>query len=859
MKIAVFHELHEGGARRAVNEFATRLNKNHTVDLYISGSRCLSDERHAFSSVYAFNLPQRVWQKGDWRAKLYKDTIEYINLYILHKAIAAKINKKKYDVVFIHPSRFTQAPFILRFLKSPAIYYCQEPLRIVYDKAVNSLAELSGLRMVYEYINRHFRKIIDKSNIEKADIVLANSRYSRTSIKKAYGIDAKISYLGVDHAFFKPDNTIKDIDILYIGAQEKLEMYDLLEKALDKLNKKFIVYRHLQGKKWISDEELRNLYRRAKLIVCLHKNEPFGLLPIEANSCGVPAIALNNGGYKDTIIDGVTGYLVPEEPRILADRIESLLMNPKKLKKMSKKSRENVLKKWKWDDRVFDLENIFKKFIKSKYVNVNQNSSIFFNIINKFKLKYLAYFSVFVSLFINTYRLDSLMLLIGDAGRDYLAARDMIVFHKIPLVGIPSSVPWLHQGPISIYGIGLSFIFSNFNPIAPGIFFGIIGAVTTYLVYLLGKKYFNENVGTIACLLYSSSPIVVVNARMPYHTSLIPFFATLFFLIFYKSTENKRFLPLSFLFFGLMLQVELSNIIVLLIMAIVLYINKVSASIKTFIQSFGMFIIGSLPFVLYEFYNGPTYIKFPLWIINRTRLFIFGEITTVSDKNPLFNVLGIIYQHIGGTISPSHAYFGIFIFVISLVLLLYSLKNRRLKLPEILILLWIGIPFLAYFIHSTPGSAYFALVYPAIILSIAVLFSKLLAINKLLIILPVLLFISNFISLLGNDFYVTNSNTLQKMPPTGYSFGTTWKFASLTSQAIVDNANGRTFSVKADGIFKMYKTSLDPYIFLIWKYNGHISKNASLIYRISNINDYIDKKANIIYTNTTDRVIKYGE
>jgi len=35
MKIAFFHELHAGGARRASNEFAKHLSKNHIVDLFI--------------------------------------------------------------------------------------------------------------------------------------------------------------------------------------------------------------------------------------------------------------------------------------------------------------------------------------------------------------------------------------------------------------------------------------------------------------------------------------------------------------------------------------------------------------------------------------------------------------------------------------------------------------------------------------------------------------------------------------------------------------------------------------------------------------------------------------------------------
>ena len=133
MKIAVFHELHAGGARRAVNDFAKYLKVNNVVDLFTTDQIIKTEERNEYHKVYKYTFKPKKSQGKNWKARLYKDTIELYRLAQLHKQIAQKIDHSNYDIVFIHPSQYSQAPFILRYLKSKKIYYCQEPLRIVYD------------------------------------------------------------------------------------------------------------------------------------------------------------------------------------------------------------------------------------------------------------------------------------------------------------------------------------------------------------------------------------------------------------------------------------------------------------------------------------------------------------------------------------------------------------------------------------------------------------------------------------------------------------------------------------------------------------------------------------------------------
>jgi len=364
MKIAFFHELHNGGARRASNEFAKHLKQNHIVDLYVVDLEGNQQEKKFYSATYFFTFIPKIWNGHDWKTKFYKDSFELIRLYLLHKRIAKKIDDKKYDLVFVQGSKLTQAPFILRFLKTKKIYYCQENLRMVYEDILKINPKLPQHKFWYERCNRFFRKIIDSQNIHHADYVLANSNYTKENIYKAYKIKAETCYMGVDPKMFKPERIDKDNDVLYIGAYALADGYSILEQILNTPHK-FKTALLIQERKWVNNDRLLSkLYSKSKIALALSHNEPFGLIPLEAMACGVPVIAVNEGGYKESIIDGKTGYLVERDYKKILEKIEILLNNPQELKKISEECRENILSNWTWEINAGKLEKIIKNFIK---------------------------------------------------------------------------------------------------------------------------------------------------------------------------------------------------------------------------------------------------------------------------------------------------------------------------------------------------------------------------------------------------------------------------------------------------------------------------------------------------------------
>lgn len=82
----------------------------------------------------------------------------------------------------------------------------------------------------------------------------------------------------------------------------------------------------------IPEEELRDLYARCKGLICTAQDEDFGLTPVEAMASGKPVVAVNEGGFKETILQGRTGLLVDADKEKLIEAVKAVSRNPGKYK-----------------------------------------------------------------------------------------------------------------------------------------------------------------------------------------------------------------------------------------------------------------------------------------------------------------------------------------------------------------------------------------------------------------------------------------------------------------------------------------------------------------------------------------------
>jgi D-inositol-3-phosphate glycosyltransferase len=117
----------------------------------------------------------------------------------------------------------------------------------------------------------------------------------------------------------------------------------------------------------ITRNEMPAVLRSADVVACMPWYEPFGIVPLEAMACGVPVVAAAVGGIRDTVVDGVTGRLVPpRDPRAVADAITALLDDRVQRRALGCAGRQRARARYTWDRVAADTERIYEKLAPAR-------------------------------------------------------------------------------------------------------------------------------------------------------------------------------------------------------------------------------------------------------------------------------------------------------------------------------------------------------------------------------------------------------------------------------------------------------------------------------------------------------------
>lgn len=146
-------------------------------------------------------------------------------------------------------------------------------------------------------------------------------------------------------------------------SAEELES-DHSYRILAKLAAHLGVAERVQFTGHVADNNLPALLRSADLLVSAARYEPQGISSIRAMACGVPVVATAVGCYRDAVIDGTSGVLVPPgRPDVLASRLRDLLASPMRLAAFGIAAADRARSRYPWDRIASEAVTVYERTI----------------------------------------------------------------------------------------------------------------------------------------------------------------------------------------------------------------------------------------------------------------------------------------------------------------------------------------------------------------------------------------------------------------------------------------------------------------------------------------------------------------
>jgi len=320
MKIAIFHNYMDniGGAEIVGLTLARELG----ADFYTTNIDKDKIEKMGFSGInlksigsIPINAPFRQ-QAALWRFR-------QLNL------------KGKYDIFIIGGDWAVSGAVN----NKPNLWYVHSPIREIWDLYEYTKENIvhSSRRWLFDlwvFYNRY----LNKKYVAHVDKIVCNSENTRKRVKKYLKREAVVIHpptetskyyygragdywLSVNRLFYhkridmqmKAFAEIPDEKLILVGSYERSEHFQAYAEYCKKIKPE-----NVEILSWVDRRKLIELYANCKGFITTSQDEDFGMAPVEAMACGKPVIAPNEGGYKETIVDGVTGRLIDD---INADKL----------------------------------------------------------------------------------------------------------------------------------------------------------------------------------------------------------------------------------------------------------------------------------------------------------------------------------------------------------------------------------------------------------------------------------------------------------------------------------------------------------------------------------------------------------
>ena len=222
------------------------------------------------------------------------------------------------------------------------LWYCLTPTRLFFDQRAAMLRRLPMVSRAAAAAWSRLHGRWEQRAVRQVKRILALSETSRARIRRYYGRDVPVLYPPVPTSRYR----FREVGDFWLSANRlypekrielQLETFRRLPSerlvivggaSADAVHRSYV--RSLQPPpnveflNEVPDDRLVDLFARCRGLVATAVDEDFGLTPVEAMAAGKCVLATNEGGYRETIVDGETGFLLPPRADAFADRIRSL-------------------------------------------------------------------------------------------------------------------------------------------------------------------------------------------------------------------------------------------------------------------------------------------------------------------------------------------------------------------------------------------------------------------------------------------------------------------------------------------------------------------------------------------------------
>ncbi|HZX20196.1 MAG TPA: glycosyltransferase [archaeon] len=330
MKIAIFHDYIEnpGGAEKLILSIARKLD----------------------ATVITTNLNQdAVNEIGFNDVKIINLGFSPKGFFSKHIGVASKFFfsdfSKDFDF-FI----FSGNKSIFASLKhKPNLWYCHSPERAVFDLYDFYMGKMSLRKKIVFIPGAFFLRLFIIFFSTGIKTIACNSENVRGRIKNFLGRDSVVITPFIDSSNFY-SNPSKEywlsVNRLYPAKriELQLEAFNLLPKeklvivggfVKGDVSEEYFAFlssksgQNIEFRGTVNEKELRELYANCKGLIATALDEDFGMTVLEALASGKPVVAVNEGGFREILVHGKTGFLVNATSKELRDAVQSISGNTK--------------------------------------------------------------------------------------------------------------------------------------------------------------------------------------------------------------------------------------------------------------------------------------------------------------------------------------------------------------------------------------------------------------------------------------------------------------------------------------------------------------------------------------------------